>query len=100
MGCNTGGVTIATLTHGTITPIFDRYVLGEDGYIPSYKKQQDKAKQRITEKFCPNCKKRLAKLVGVVNCMELTKKINRQRFKKVRCANFKRTDYGCGNITT
>jgi len=53
-------------------------------------KETRKAVDRVKENFCPNCKKKMCCLVSDKDNLELTKKIGRRRFKKVRCANFKR----------
>jgi hypothetical protein len=55
-----------------------------------YTKAVNKAINRIKEKFCPKCKKRIYCLVMEKPALVITKKQGWRYFKKVRCANFKK----------
>ena len=58
------------------------------------KKEELRAKEKVEKEFCPHCKKRIEKIVCLVEgtfCMRMYKKISGQgKYRGVRCMNFKR----------
>jgi hypothetical protein len=57
-------------------------------------KEDDRAKKKIEQEFCPRCKKRMEKLVSLVQgtyCMRIFKKISGQgKYRGIRCKGFKK----------